>query len=120
VLTVVRMSLTENRHGVENTLVDQFDDGYPRLTAIYDQHPPWQVVRKFGRLRLRIILEMQAKLAAIEAKLDKFDHKKYKLYKYYSQLPSTENRERKKLLRDAAKHLSEYSMISESIVYNGN
>lgn len=59
---------------VSNTiLVEDFREGYPRFTSLISSHDPFFLLRRFSRLRARLLLLKQDKLAVLEKKLDNID-----------------------------------------------
>jgi hypothetical protein len=61
------------RNLTDDTTVDQFGEGYPRLAAFSSLHAPWQAVRSFARIRLRLIYQKQGEISRLEAQLDELD-----------------------------------------------
>ena len=49
--------------------------GYPRVAALVDSDPNWNIYRRFGYLRNRVMLHTQAELASLEVELQKLDYR---------------------------------------------
>ena len=54
-------------------VVEQYGAGYPRFTALLAAHEPWLIVRRFDRLRTRLLLLKQDRLSLLEQQLDQID-----------------------------------------------
>jgi hypothetical protein len=53
--------------------VDDFRPGYPRYAALLSTDDSFLICRRFTRLRARLLLLKQDKLASLESALDKID-----------------------------------------------
>lgn len=49
-----------------NLSVEDFREGYPRFTSLISSHDPFFLFRRFGRLRARLLLIKQDKLAVLD------------------------------------------------------
>jgi hypothetical protein len=54
-------------------LVEDYNAGYPRFTALLSAHDPFFLCRRFSKLRARLLLLKQDKLSMLEQKLDQLD-----------------------------------------------
>ncbi|CAF3590202.1 unnamed protein product [Fusarium graminearum] len=46
--------------------IEDFREGYPRFTSLISSHDPFFLFRRFGRLRARLLLIKQDKLAVLD------------------------------------------------------
>ncbi|CAG7555634.1 unnamed protein product [Fusarium equiseti] len=53
--------------------IEDFRPGYPRYTSLISSHGPFFLFRRFSRLRARLLLLKQDKLAVLEKQLDDID-----------------------------------------------
>lgn len=53
--------------------VEDYQDGYPRFAALLAAHAPFLILRRFNRVRARLLLQKQYQVSLLEEKLDKID-----------------------------------------------
>ena len=57
----------------DQSMVEDFRQGYPRFCALINAHPTLNVFRRFSKLRARIILRKQDMLSVLEQRLESLD-----------------------------------------------
>ncbi|KAH7395829.1 hypothetical protein BKA64DRAFT_674759 [Cadophora sp. MPI-SDFR-AT-0126] len=53
--------------------MERSPQGYPQIAAFLDACDEFAMLRKFGRVRLRVLLNLQAEISHIESELDRLD-----------------------------------------------
>lgn len=53
--------------------IEDYRAGYPQYTALMSSHPAFQNVRRFTRIRMRLLLLKQDEITMLEESLDKID-----------------------------------------------
>ncbi|KAI1085924.1 hypothetical protein F5B19DRAFT_498877 [Rostrohypoxylon terebratum] len=92
--------------------VEDFPTGYPRLSAFISSHPSLHLFRRFLRLRARLMLQKQNKLAMLESQLDELDKSEQKKLRLGT-LRGDNNTARISLLEQVDSALNDYDRFSE-------
>jgi len=90
--------------------VDSFQLGYPRYSALLSTHPAFFVFRRFGRVRMRLLLLKQNEVLTLQEALDKLDEEETNRLSL-SCFRRDSNRERQQILERLTKSLDEYGML---------
>lgn len=91
-------------------LVENYPNGYPRFAALMASHDQFLIVRRFSRLRMRLLLLTQDKIAQLERKLDQIDcSEKSPLFLGSSRLDK--NGERQAVLLQVREDLGAYGKV---------
>ncbi|OCK95921.1 uncharacterized protein K441DRAFT_554126, partial [Cenococcum geophilum 1.58] len=90
--------------------VDSFQLGYPRYSALLSTHPAFFVFRRFGRVRMRLLLLKQNEVLALQEALDKLDEEETNRLSL-SCFQRDSNRERQQILERLTKSLEEYDKL---------
>ena len=53
--------------------MEDYRPGYPQYTALLSSHPAFQNVRRFTRIRMRLLLLKQDEITMLEESLDRID-----------------------------------------------
>ena len=53
--------------------IEDYRPGYPQYTALLSSHPAFQNVRRFTRIRMRLLLLKQDEITMLEESLDRID-----------------------------------------------
>lgn len=88
-------------------MIEDYRPGYPQYAALLGSADNFLAFRRFRRLRSRLILLRQDKVAALERELDRLDSEETQVWNL-CQLRLDENQERQKLLLDIERELAEY------------
>ncbi|KAI1065885.1 hypothetical protein LB507_001179 [Fusarium sp. FIESC RH6] len=92
--------------------IEDFRPGYPRYTSLISSHGPFFLFRRFSRLRARLLLLKQDKLAVLEKKLDDIDDaEECELFLGKSRIDR--NQDRIAVLAEIESNLSEYDDLVE-------
>ncbi|KAK8135105.1 hypothetical protein PG984_007117, partial [Apiospora sp. TS-2023a] len=91
----------------ETSLVEDYRAGYPRFSALVAANTDFFVCRRFPRLRARLILLKQDKLAMLETQLDELDRNEDRPL-FLGMSRADNNPARKSLLAEIDSHLAEY------------
>ncbi|KAM7210104.1 hypothetical protein V8F06_014513 [Rhypophila decipiens] len=92
--------------------VEDYPAGYARYSALIAADMSYQVFRRFSRLRTRLLLLKQDKLASLEKQLDSIDENEdCKLH--LQSCRADENLERKSVIEEIRTHLSDYDELVE-------
>ena len=95
--------------------VESYNQGYPRFSALVSSHDSFFVCRRFARLRARLLLLKQDKLAALEGELDRIDQEEQHLL-FLGRSRSDRNAERAAVLSEIETRLKDYGKESFSVV----
>ncbi|OTB18770.1 hypothetical protein K445DRAFT_19378 [Daldinia sp. EC12] len=90
--------------------LDDFKPGYPRFTALISAYEPYFILRRFDRLRARIMLLKQDKLSVLEEKLNKIDEQETSVL-FLGKSRSDNNPDRLGLLSEIENCLSDYESL---------
>lgn len=97
-------------HLPEQSMIEDFRQGYPRFCALIDAHPALNVFRRFSKLRARIILRKQDTLSGLEQRLEVLDRQESTaLFLASNRLDG--NTERQTVLDDIEKGLRDYGSL---------
>ncbi|EKJ68425.1 hypothetical protein FPSE_11433 [Fusarium pseudograminearum CS3096] len=92
--------------------IEDFRPGYPRFTSLISSHDSFFLFRRFSRLRARLLLIKQNKLAVLEKKLDDIDDAEtFPLFLGKSSIDK--NQDRLSVLADIESNLAEYDELLE-------
>lgn len=98
----------------DESIVEDFRQGYPRFCALIDAHPALNVFRRFSKLRARIILRKQNTLSVLEQRLENLDRQETTaLFLASNRLDG--NTERQTVLDDIEKALRDYGSLVKPI-----
>jgi hypothetical protein len=97
--------LTKNRNTVED-----YRPGYPRFAAIIGAHKPFQIARRFSRLRSRLLLYKQDEISVLEAQLDAADEEEISAL-YLGNRRRDQNEVRKRVVDEITLALREYGSV---------
>ncbi|KAI1477570.1 hypothetical protein F4774DRAFT_427187 [Daldinia eschscholtzii] len=89
---------------------DDFKPGYPRFTALISAYEPYFILRRFDRLRARIMLLKQDKLSVLEEKLNKIDEQETSIL-FLGKSRSDNNPDRLGLLSEIENCLGDYDQF---------
>ncbi|KAK8093409.1 hypothetical protein PG997_000094 [Apiospora hydei] len=89
------------------SLVEDYRPGYPRFSALIAANADFFVCRRFPRLRARLLLLKQDKLAILESQLDELDRNEDRPL-FLGMSRSDNNTARKSLLAEIDSHLAGY------------
>ncbi|KAF5240591.1 hypothetical protein FAUST_4269 [Fusarium austroamericanum] len=92
--------------------VEDFREGYPRFTSLISSHDPFFLFRRFGRLRARLLLIKQDKLAVLEKKLDDIDNAEPIPF-FLGKTRLDGNQDRLAVLAEIESNLAEYDELLE-------
>ncbi|KAK7946894.1 uncharacterized protein PG986_011215, partial [Apiospora aurea] len=92
--------------------VEDYPPGYPRFTALVSAHGPYFVCRRFNKLRARLLLLKQDRLALLEQKLEEIDRKEA-CPLFLGKSRGTGNPDRETLLLEIESHLADYDQFTE-------
>lgn len=96
--------------------VEDYRPGYPRYTSLISSHGPFFLFRRFNRLRARLLLLKQDKLAVLEKKLDDIDDAEaFPLFLGKSRIDR--NQDRLAILAEIESNLSEYGRWPPTICH---
>ncbi|KAI1176732.1 hypothetical protein F4777DRAFT_239452 [Nemania sp. FL0916] len=87
--------------------VDKFRPGYPRYAALLASHPTFHNFRRFSRVRMRLLLAAQDRVAALEQRLDQLDEQEDRQL-FLGCMRRDSNVERQQVLSDLKGALAEY------------
>ncbi|KAF2799729.1 hypothetical protein K505DRAFT_230418, partial [Melanomma pulvis-pyrius CBS 109.77] len=90
--------------------VEDFPNGYPRLAALISKHPSLHVFRRFLKLRCRVLLYKQDRLANLEERLDKIDREE-RCALFLGNYRRDQNEERRSVIRQIEEELAEYDTL---------
>ena len=102
-------------HADSPRLVEDYKPGYPRFTALLSSHKPFFIFRRFPRLRARLLLSKQAKLALLEERLDEVDKLETALL-FLGNSRNDQNAQRISLLSEIEASLANYGISSPKLV----
>jgi hypothetical protein len=89
------------------TTVEDYPEGYPQYSALIAAHPAFQAWRRFTRIRTRLLLTKQDRLAKLEKCLDDIDRNEISpLFLRCMRIDG--NEERQKVLADIDEALNDY------------
>lgn len=100
----------EKSSPVDEFELDSFQLGYPRYSALLSTHPAFFVFRRFGRVRMRLLLLKQNEVLALQEDLDKLDEKETNRLSL-SCFRRDSNCERQQILERLTKSLEEYDKL---------
>lgn len=107
--------------GRKFTKIEQYRAGYPRFSALISGHPNFFVHRRFLRLRARLLLLQQDKIAQLEDQLDEIDRTETRLL-YLGKARCDRNADRSHIVSEIGSHLADYDSLLEStsktLLYN--
>ncbi|KAH7159602.1 CHAT domain-containing protein [Dactylonectria estremocensis] len=86
--------------------------GYPRFTALISAHHPYFIFRRFGRLRARLLLLKQDRLAVLERQLEDADQAEH-CPLFLAKIRSDANPTRQALLAEIESRLADYDDFLE-------
>ncbi|QPC76221.1 hypothetical protein HYE68_006973 [Fusarium pseudograminearum] len=95
-----------------NLSVEDYREGYPRFTSLISSHDPFFLFRRFGRLRARLLLIKQDKLAVLEKKLDDIDNAEPIPF-FLGKTRLDGNQDRLAVLAEIESNLAEYDELLE-------
>ena len=91
----------------DQSMIEDFRQGYPRFCALIDAHPALNVFRRFSKLRVRVILRKQDTLSVLEQQLETLDRQETtSLFLASNRLDG--NTERQTVLDDIETALQDY------------
>ena len=98
--------LEQQQHRVHHAspIIERFRNGYPRYSALLSSADCFLVLRRFKRLRARVLLRKQDKLTTLEQKLDEIDDDE-KMPMFLSTCRHDKNAQRDKVLAEIEEHL---------------
>lgn len=91
------------------SIVEDYREGYPRLSAFVNSDLDFMLFKRFGQLHARVLLQKQDEITEIEQKLNELDKIETTAFFLRSRRmdPSVE---RRKLIADAEQKLLDYSI----------
>lgn len=92
-------------------IVDDYREGYPRLSAFINSDLDFMLFRGFGQLHARVLLQKQDEITEIEQQLNELDKIEANAFSLRSRRMDT-SVERRKLVADAEQKLLDYSITS--------
>ncbi|KIW80557.1 hypothetical protein Z517_07173 [Fonsecaea pedrosoi CBS 271.37] len=93
-------------------LVEDYEPGYPRFTALLSSHEPFLIFRRFARLRARLLLLKQDRLTLLEERLDGIDKLETDLL-FLGNSRNDRNVQRRSLISDIEASLADYDDLAE-------
>jgi hypothetical protein len=87
--------------------IEDYPEGYPRITALIASHDSFFVARRFMNLRARLLLAKQNRLVMLERRLHKLDKDETALL-FLGSLEADENVERQKTISKIDEALEDY------------
>lgn len=88
-------------------VVEDYRSGWPQFAALTSAHPAFRIFRRFASIRTRLLYLKQDEIAVLEKRLDSIDdHERSELF--LGNLRRDRNVERKRVISDLEKSLSEY------------
>ena len=97
----------------DQSMGEDFRQGYPRFCALINAHPTLNVFRRFSKLRARIILRKQDTLSVLEQRLENLDSQETTaLFLASNRLDG--NSERQTVLNDIETALQDYGFHAYS------
>ncbi|KAF2100566.1 hypothetical protein NA57DRAFT_74171 [Rhizodiscina lignyota] len=107
-------------HVLDSATVVDYPNGYPKLSAFINSDDSFRVYRRFGTLRVRLILHCQAELNALEKKLNEIDKEDAKDEKTAFRIQSISydkddetSTVRERLINEIGQKLKEYDDLLE-------
>lgn len=94
-------------------IIERFRHGYPRYSALLSSADCFLVLRRFKRLRARVLLRKQDKLTTLEQKLDEIDDDE-KMPMFLGTCRHDKNAERERVLAEIEEHLLDYGELEPS------
>lgn len=98
-------------------LVEYYPAGYPRYSALIASYDRFFLVRRFRKIRARILLLKQDKLAILEERLDKIDIEENALL-FLGKSRCDRNPERKHVLEELENKLADYGLLENQLMVN--
>ncbi|KAF1984418.1 hypothetical protein K402DRAFT_434699 [Aulographum hederae CBS 113979] len=92
--------------------IEEYRAGYPQFTALLSSHRAFQNVRRFTRVRMRLLLLKQDEVTVLEGKLDTIDSKEDRAL-FLGCTRRDTNAERKPTLQQLTTALAEYDLLLE-------
>lgn len=91
--------------------VEDYRDGYPRLSALISAYEGWFICRRFKRLRIRLLLTKQDQLFVLEQQLDQIDEVEMRPL-FLGSMRCDRNNARQQVLSEIQTALNDYGRFS--------
>ncbi|UPK92984.1 hypothetical protein LCI18_003919 [Fusarium solani-melongenae] len=98
--------------GPQSTGIEDYERGYPRLTALISSYDRFFICRRFDMLRSRLLLLKQDQISVLEEKLNKIDESE-PCPLFLGKARIDNNDSRKSVLKDIDARLAEYDQLVE-------
>ncbi|KAI1370095.1 hypothetical protein F4677DRAFT_398262 [Hypoxylon crocopeplum] len=95
---------------IEMGRIEDYRRGYPRYTALLSKNPSWFISRRFDKLRARLLLLKQDRLAILEERLERIDREEEELLFLGANRDDT-NTDRLSTLSDIETSLADYDQF---------